>query len=132
MSSAHLSAAWALMNDGQYRDAATAFRRLAAQNRADEDGEQAAYGLGYALAFLGEFGDARAIFVRLRRPAAVQGDLGAEHRALHQVGMVERMAEPWSAAHACFIEERQLIERLRSPDLEIAVNADEMGIVELR
>jgi hypothetical protein len=106
MSSAHLSAAWALMNDGQYRDAATALRRLAAQNRADEDGEQAAYGLGYALAFLGEFGDARAIFVHLRRPAAVRGDLSAEHRALHQVGMVERMAESWAAALACFSEER--------------------------
>jgi len=46
--------------------------------------------------------------------------------------MVERMAEQWEAAHACFVEERLLIEHLDSSDLEVAVNAYEMGIVTLQ
>jgi len=128
-----LSNAWTLFTQDQYHEATTAFRQLVGDHRAtDEDRQQAEFGLGYSLAFLGEFDDARVCFARLRAQAADQGDVSAEHRALHQMGMVERMAERWAAAHACFVEEGQLIQRLGSPDLEVAVNAYELGIVTLR
>ena len=42
------------------------------------------------------------------------------------------MAEKWEAAHACFVEERLLIQQLGSPDLEVAINAYELGTVTLR
>jgi len=128
-----ISDAWALFTQDRSLDAATAFRTLLEDERSPEDErEQAEFGLGYALAFLGEFGEARQCFNHLRLQAAARGDLSAEHRALHQVGMVERMAQQWEAAHACFVEERLLIGHLGSPDLEVAVNAYEMGVVTLQ
>lgn len=128
-----VSDAWNLFIQDRYLDAATAFRKLLEGDHSPEvEREQAEFGLGYALAFLGEFGEARQCFNRLRLQAAARDDLSAEHRALHQVGMVERMAEQWEAAYACFVEERLLIEHLGSPDLEVAVNAYEMGVVTLQ
>ena len=127
-----ISNTWTLFTQDRFSEAATAFRQLVEDPQStDVEHQQAEFGLGYSLAFLGEFEEARQCFTRLRVQAAGRNDLSAEHRALHQVGMVERMAENWAAAHACFVEEQQLIQQLGSPDLEVAVNAYEMGIVTL-
>jgi tetratricopeptide (TPR) repeat protein len=133
MSEEQLSDAWSLFTQDQCLDAAIAFRNLLEDGcSAEEERHQAEFGLGYSLAFLGEFEEAYLCFFRLRVQAAARNDLSAEHRALHQIGMVERMAEKWEAAHACFAEERLLIQQLGSPDLEVAVNAYELGTVTLR
>lgn len=132
MTVGQISEAWDLLAQNQDLDAATAFLHVLRQAPSAEDRHQAEFGLGYALAFLGEFDEARGCFTLLRAQAAAQGDLSAEHRALHQVGMVERMAGNWEAAHACFAEEEGLIVQLGSPDLEVAVNAYEQDLVALK
>lgn len=133
MTPASLSAAWILVTEERHIEAAIAFRQMMNDRHASaHDRQHAAFGLGSALAFLGEFDEARLIFTRLRTEAATRNDLTAEHRALHQVGMVERLAERWAAAQACFVEEQQLIERLGSPDLAVAINAYELGFVALQ
>ena len=93
--------------------------------------EQAQSGLGYSLAFSEQHAEARHIFEQLCLQATVRSDAEAEHRAVHQIGMVERMAGDWRAAQTCFEQERRLIESLGEPDLAVAVNAYELGLVAL-
>ena len=89
----------------------------------------ARFGLGYVLAYAQHFDEARELFVSLREQAAAGDDLAFEHVALHQVGMVERMAGHWEAAQDCFERERELIARLGNAPLAVAVNAYELGTV---
>ena len=89
----------------------------------------ARFGLGYVLAYVQRFDEAREIFASLREQAAAGDDLAFEHVALHQVGMVERMAGHWEVAQDCFERERELIARLGNAPLAVAVNAYELGTV---
>ncbi len=91
--------------------------------------QEARFGLGYVLAYTWRFDEAKEIFISLRQEAATRGDLAFEHVALHQVGMVERMAGHWQAAQDCFECEREMIARLGNADLAVAVNAYELGTV---
>ena len=84
MSVEQLSDAWSPFKQEQYLDAATAFQKLLEDGcSAEDERQQAEFGLGYSLAFLGEFDEARVCFARLRVQAAARNDLSAEHRALH-------------------------------------------------
>ncbi|WP_192930990.1 tol-pal system YbgF family protein [Deinococcus sp. AJ005] len=127
-----IARAWASFEADDYRSAEAGFRSILNTPGIDKaQQEQAQFGLGYALAFLGQYGEAREMFGQLYHHAGLRGEWVAEHRALHQVGMVERMAENWEAAQTCFERERQLIEQHGSPDLAVSVNAYELGLVAL-
>lgn len=125
--------AWELFVQGEYVRAERAFRlQLAEPDLTAPQQQQARYGLGYVLAFSQHYNEARDIFEMLRREAVAQNDPGAEHRALHQVGMVERMAGNWTSARECFERERQLIASSGNEALAVAVNAYELGLVALQ
>jgi len=127
-----LEEAWTLFTEDRYAEAEQAFRQLIQDEFWSEaECDQARFGLGYALAFSDQFSEARELYLQLRHKASCQGDGGAEHRALHQLGMVERMAGDWLAAQHCFEEEAQLIQALGAPDLSVAINAYEQGWVAL-
>ena len=79
------------------------------------ESREARFCLGYVLAHVQHFDEAREIFASLREQAAAGDDLASEHVALHQVGMVERIAGHWQAAQECFECERELIARQPHP-----------------
>lgn len=119
-----LDRAWAAFEAGDYAQA----ERLAFLLKS---GREKHFLLGYIYAFTERFDEARRVFVALRNQAIEVGNLSAQHRALHQVGMVERMAGNWEAARLCFEEEIELIALLSENTLEISVNAYEMGLTSL-
>lgn len=86
--------------------------------------------LGYALAHDGLFGEAREVYAGLR--AAHAGEAW-EHIAVHQLGMVERLAGDHRAALRLFDEERKLIGQLPEPEraFKRAVNGHELGVCHL-
>ncbi len=127
-----VSQAWADFEHDDYTKAEQGFRRiLDLPELADEDQQQARYGLGYALTFSQQYEEARSLFLELQQESANRHDPGAQHRALHQVGMVERMAGNWPAAQETFEKERDLIALIGNADLAVAVNAYELGLVAL-
>ena len=125
-----LNLAWAAFERDEYAQSEQQFRSiLTLPTLTAADRQQAHFGLGYALAFSQQVEEAREIFATLRQEAATRGDLAFEHVALHQVGMVERMAGNWEAAQDCFECEREMIARLGNADLAVSVNAYELGTV---
>ncbi|WP_424952256.1 tetratricopeptide repeat protein [Deinococcus sp.] len=128
-----LNLAWAAFEREEYVGSERTFRDLLAMPALTiSERQQARFGLGYALAFLQQFEEARNLFDPLRPEARAGGDPGAEHRALHQVGMVERLAGNWGAAQDCFERERDLIAHLGNGDLAVAINAYELGLTSLK
>lgn len=127
-----LNHAWELFTSEHVEEAGQMFQEvLANPGTSDEQGRHARFGLGYCLAFTNHFAEARAEFAGLREDAQMSGDCHAEHRALHQVGMVERMAGNWAAAQTCFEEEQGLIASLGNQDLPVSVNAYELAQIAL-
>ncbi len=125
-----LNLAWAAFGRDKYAQSKREFRSiLTLPTLTAADSQQARFGLGYALAFSQQFEEAREIFASLGQQAAAQNDPAFEHVALHQVGMVERMAGNWEAAQDCFQRERGMVARLGNADLAVAVNAYELGTV---
>ncbi|WP_027460986.1 hypothetical protein [Deinococcus murrayi] len=94
---------------------------------ASREGQMA---LGYVLAYTGDPAGAREVYGRLRQAHA--GDPW-EHIAVHQLGMVERLAGEHRAALRLFAEERALIGAL--PETEQpwkrAVNGYELTVCHL-
>lgn len=126
-----LDAGWAAIGRGEYGEAERHFRAFMACAHSDEEQRQARYSLAYALAHLGHHDEAHALYRALRQDALERGDPYDEHRALHQVGMVERLAGRWDAALRTFEEERRLVGALGNPPLAVAVNAYELGVVSM-
>lgn len=116
---------WVAIDEGRYADAEAILDADSAL-RASAPGRMA---LGYILAFTGRLGEAREVYAGLRNEARELGNDLAEHVALHQLGMVERMGGNLDTALAVFEEERSLIK----PEDEHAasVNAYELGYVNL-
>lgn len=123
--------AWTAFTQDDYPLAERLFKAILADVDDGETMRQAQFGLGYVLAFTGRFDDARTLFTQLRDEAKKRGALNEEHRALHQMGMVARMAGRWLQAQQTFAEEAQLIEQMGQPSLPVAVNAYEQGFVAL-
>ena len=122
--------AWAAFQREDWTQAEALYREiLSAPILTSVERQEARFGLGYVLAYAQRFDEARELFVSLREQAAAGDDLAFEHVALHQVGMVERMAGHWEAAQDCFERERELIARLGNAPLAVAVNAYELGTV---
>lgn len=83
--------------------------------------------LGYVLAHTGDHAGAREVYVRLRQAHA--GDPW-EHIAVHQLGMVERLAGEHRAALRLFAQERALIAELPEAErpFKRAVNGYELVV----
>ncbi len=90
---------------------------------------QARHGLVYVFARTGRFDEARSECDLLRLEAQSRQDLSSEYVALHQRGMVERMAEQYLVALEVFAEEAKLIALLENPPLAVSANAYEQGII---
>ena len=126
-----MTRAWAAFQREDWTQTEALYREiLSAPILTSVERQGARFGLGYVLAYAQHFDEARELFVSLREQAAAGDDLAFEHVALHQVGMVERMAGHWEAAQDCFERERELIARLGNAPLAVAVNAYELGTVE--
>ena len=125
-----MSQAWAAFEREDWTQAEALYREILGDTAlTSAESREARFGLGYVLAHVQHFDEAREIFASLREQAAAGDDLASEHVALHQVGMVERIAGHWQAAQECFECERELIARLGNADLAVAVNAYELGTV---
>lgn len=93
----------------------------------------ALHGLGFVYAEQKKFEQAREIYQELRENAQTKGNFHDEHIAIHQLGMVERMAENIEAAQALFEEEYLLLQNTM-PDFQLgfAANLYEKGILALK
>lgn len=68
----------------------------------DPEYEPALHMLGFAWARQGEFEEARRCYAELLARSQAEGDPGRESVALHQLGMVERLAGHFEAADRFF------------------------------
>lgn len=123
--------AWLAFTQDDYPTAEHLFKSIIKNYQDESVIRQAQFGLGYVLAFTQQFEEARAIFLYLHDDAKKRGAVGEQHRALHQVGMVERMAGNWLQAKITFTKEAELIEQLGNLPLPVAVNAYEQGFIAL-
>jgi tetratricopeptide (TPR) repeat protein len=86
-------------------------------------------GLVYVYARTGRFDEARDECRSLQLEASANNDPHGEYIAVHQLGMVERMAGQFERALEVFGAERVLIAQLESPPLAVSANAYEQGIL---
>jgi tetratricopeptide (TPR) repeat protein len=121
-----IQAAWAAFEAENFVQAERDFRRarfepaLAAQAR---------HGLVYVFARTGRFEEARAECQLLQLEAQSHNDRSSEYVALHQLGMVERMAGQLQTALEIFGKEQAVIASLENPPLAVSANAYEQGII---
>jgi tetratricopeptide (TPR) repeat protein len=121
-----IATAWAAFEAEDFTRAEQEFRKA----RFDPStAAQARHGLVYVFARTGRFDDARSECDLLRLEAQSQSDLESEYVALHQLGMVERMAEQYQTALKIFEQEAKLLVLLENPPLAVSANAYEQGII---
>lgn len=121
-----LRSAWAAFEAQNFERAEREFRRARLEpNTATE----ARHGLVYVFARTGRFDEARSECDLLRLEAQSNNDLASQYAALHQRGMIERMAEQYDTALEVFALERQIIAKLENPPLAVSANAYEEGII---
>lgn len=126
MLSAMLGDVWKAIEEGRNADA----RALLEADPALLASDAGQMALGYALAHEGLFGEAREVYAGLRSAHAG----GAwEHIAVHQLGMVERLAGDHRAALHLFTQESGLIGGLPEEQraFKRAVNGYELGVCHL-
>lgn len=120
--------AWILFQSGQTDAAQRTFQQVLTQSMLPlSERDSARFGLAFCRALLGEPRAAARIYRTLFREAKTRGDHGAAHRALHQIGMTQRLDGQWTAAHRTFQREGRLIDRLGNPPLSVTINAYELG-----
>lgn len=90
----------------------------------------ALHGLGYIKARQAQHADARQIYSKIRQITLDNGNIENEHIAVHQLGMVERMAKNYEKALELFSEEFKLLNR-EKPDFSAgyAANYYEKGMI---
>jgi tetratricopeptide (TPR) repeat protein len=121
-----IQTAWAAFEAEDFDRAERDFRRarleplLAAEAR---------HGLVYVFARTGRFEEARAECHLLQLEAQSQNNKSSQYVALHQLGMVERMAGELETALKIFGQEQAIIASLENPPLAVSANAYEMGII---
>src|SRR5699024_9483112 len=90
-------------------------------------------GLGFVYAHKKEFEKARKIYLELRTIAQSNLNVQDEHIAIHQLGMVERMAENYSKAQELFDEEQKILKQsLPNFYMGFAANYYEQGYILLK
>lgn len=119
-----LSDIWAAIDEARYTEA----ERLLGADRELLAARAGQMALGYLYAHTRRFDEARGVYANLRQLHA--GDQW-EHIAVHQQGVVERLAGEYPAALALFEQERALIAALGDRPHKQSVNAYELGIVRL-
>jgi hypothetical protein len=127
--SEELARGWAAFEAEDFVASERFFRR--ARNEVSTMNE-ARVGLIFVFVRTGRFDLARDECHSMRLEAQALGDLQAEYAAVHQFGIVERLAGDLEAALTIFAEERELIARLESPPLAVSANAFEEGILRAR
>ena len=121
-----LTAAWAAFHSEDFEAAEEAFW----QSDATPDvTREARGGLVYVYARTGRFEEARDLCEALRLEAVALGDWALEYAALHQLGIVERLAGQFETALEVFALERTVIARLSQPPLAVCANAFESGVL---
>jgi tetratricopeptide (TPR) repeat protein len=121
-----IQAAWAAFEAENFAQAERDFRRARLESAL---ATQARHGLVYVFARTGRFEEARAECHLLQLEAQSHNDKSSEYVALHQLGMVERMAGEWQTALEIFKREQAVIASLENPPLAVSANAYEQGII---
>ncbi len=121
-----LARAWAAFESEDFKRAEQEFRKARLE---PSTASQARQGLVYVFARTGRFDEARSECDLLRLEAQSRLDLDLEYVALHQLGMVERMAEAYQTALKIFAQEAKIIAQLGNPPLVVSANAFEQGII---
>jgi tetratricopeptide (TPR) repeat protein len=117
---------WMAFEAEDYTEAEREFRRARLE---PSSANAARHGLVYVFAKTGRFDEARAECELLQLEAQATQNPEAEYIALHQLGMVERMAEKYITALEVFAREAEIITKLGHPPLAVSANAYEQGII---
>ncbi|MFS0688790.1 tetratricopeptide repeat protein [Sporosarcina sp. 179-K 8C2 HS] len=129
-----LTRAFELFNIGKLFEAEEIYNEcLNIVERTSEEYISVLHGLGFVKAHQKEFNEARNIYLELKQIAQFNRDTQGEHIAIHQLGMVERMAENYTKAQDLFEEELSLL-RERKPAFLVgfAANHYELGLIMLK
>lgn len=127
-----LSKAWDLFDNGRYREAEALYLACFAHIPPSDTGKFHAVlmGLLYTEAFLEKYDEARKYGNLLLKDAK---DDDERHTAIHQLGMVERMAGNYKEAMALFSEEESIIHASFPEDhWRMSANFYEQGYVMLK
>ncbi len=127
-----LEKAWKLFDSGELVDAETLYKECQNQINESEHNEYMTVlmGLIYVESFQGKYDDAR-IYGELLMEASMNDD--EKHMAVHQAGMVERMAENYSEAMRLFQWEAEILSvSFPDDDMRFSVNLYEQGYVNMK
>ena len=112
------SLAWEAFESGEYELAKSRWVALLSSAQTQKNLDSFNWGLGYTLVKLGKFLDAKKIWEEIFSRTK-------DHKALHQVGMVERESGSYSRAFEIYLKESELIDD--SDVLSKAVNLYELS-----
>ncbi len=127
-----LANAYHAFDESQFENAEALYQRVIATipDRKSALYRHAAHMLAFARAHRGDYEGARTLYRELRAEAKARGDIESEHVALHQLGMVERLAENYDHALELFHEEFVLIRNnLDDAELSLSANLFEQGTI---
>ncbi len=126
--------AFELFDQGKLQDAEKLYDECLAEltGRRSSEYKQVLHGIGYVKAHLNKFIEAREAYRELLLLAEEEQDKEEQAVALHQLGMVERMAGNLDEAFAYFQQEHQRIEDIEeNKHLMLAANYYEQGYLHL-
>lgn len=128
-----LQRAFQAFDEGDLPGAKALYRQCLAQTPpGTREYETVLHGLGYVYCHQSNFAAARRCYEEVLRGCRNRQDKGAEAIALHQLGMVERMAGAFAAALERFTAEAALLAaHLPDDDVRKAANLQEQGYVRL-
>lgn len=126
-----LAKAFDLFDQGRIEEAEKIY--IKCLQRLEENSDSyvtALHGLGYIKASQAQYNEARQIYSEIRQITLDKGNIENEHIAVHQLGMVERMAKNYEKALELFSEEFKLLNR-EKPGFSAgyAANYYEKGII---
>ena len=125
-----LRLAFDAFDKGELARAADLYQRVLEAHASEDLHAHALYGLGFVRSQQGRFLEARGLYLKLLERAKAQGNLTAQHRAMHQLGMVERLAERYKTALYWFQREHGLLEHLtEGRAVALSANLYERGYV---
>lgn len=127
-----LTTAFRLFDEGKLEAAEQLYRRCMLEPKHNDDEKTALHGLGFTLACKGDFDEAVYCYEKLLTMAKKEGNHFDEAIALHQIGMVYRMALNFAEALKFFVQEKELREN-KLPDHHVgfSANAYELGFIAL-
>ena len=127
-----IAEAWRLFDIGDFEASETIYRECLEMTSEDDYDTFASVlmGLIYTQSFLEKYDEARDYARRLLEIAPNEEE---KHIALHQAGMVERMAGDYDRALEWFLQEEELIRKVfPKDDMRISANLYEQGYVNLK